>query len=175
MPSYTIYEKPGLPAEDAIDSAVLVKNHYSMLAFFLPFVWMLFKRLWWVLLAYVILLVPISLLEQALPVWSGMVMTLLISLYVALEAPTLIGWSLERKGYVEVGSVLAEDRDHCERRYVEARLAASLAAPLTVTMRPERPAPQSRKFVSVANQGRDPNRDSIIGLFPAPGQPQEKR
>ncbi|PLW76240.1 DUF2628 domain-containing protein [Cohaesibacter celericrescens] len=169
MPSYTIYEKPDLPLEEAIDSAILVKNHYSMLAFFLPLVWMLVKRLWWVLLIYVLLLIPLFALESILPVWSGMLMTLLVSLWLCLEAPNLIGWSLKRKGYIEVASLFAEDRDHCERRYVQAKVTAGDAVP------------KSKSMVSTPSTGNSPintkdrlresaPKGPIIGLFPAPGQ-----
>ena len=109
MPSYIIYEKPGLPVEEAIESAVFVKDHYSMLAFFLPLVWIVIRRLWWVLLGYLLLLVPLYLVDTHLPVWAGMLLTLLIGLWFALEAPSLISWSLKRKGYVELGSLYAEN------------------------------------------------------------------
>ena len=172
MPSYTIYEKPGLPVEDAIDSAVLVKNHYSMLAFFLPFVWILVKRLWWVLLIYSILFVALLALESILPVWSGMLLTLLVSLWLCLEAPNLIGWSLQRKGYVEVASLFAEDRDHCEQRYVQARVNTRMSASETISTKATGPvatSPLDRKDRLRESAQKDP----IIGLFPAPDRSQE--
>lgn len=174
MPSYTIYEKPGLPVDEAIESAVLVKNHFSVLAFILPALWMLVKRLWWVLLIYIVVLIPVSLVEVMLPVWASMLLTLLMSLWISLEAPNLIGWSLRRKGYVEVASLYAEDRDHCEHRYIEARLSAANA-----TKTPEKqsfPLQNSLKSGYVATNDimrETGTKEPIIGLFPAPDRSRE--
>ena len=114
-------KKPGLSVDQAIDSAVMVKQHHSMLAFFFPFIFMIVKRLWIVLFAYLIISSFVVMLESMLPIWAGMLITLMLSLWISVEAPNLIGWTLQRNGYVEVGSLFAENSDHCERRYVEAR------------------------------------------------------
>ena len=172
MPAYSIYEKPGLPIEETIDSAVIVKDHYSMLAFIFPVLWIIIQRLWRLLAAYLLLLTPFIALDSVLPVWSGMLTTLLISLWLSLEAPNLIGWNLKRKGYVDVLSLYAEDRQHCELRYVNARLdAAKQATQNTVSA-----YPVAGKQAPIKTQDRfraSDQKKSIIGLFPAPEQAQE--
>lgn len=159
MPSYSIYEKPDLPLDQTIESAILVKNKFSLFAFLLPIVWMLVKRLWWVLLGYVIVLVPISLLQEQLPLWSSLLLTFLISLLMGLEASNLIGWSLERKGYQLATSLYAEDRDHAEMLYAEARLSAFEQEPPVPTSAP----PASSKLQHTPDNNQLP---PVIGLFP---------
>lgn len=182
MASYTIYEKPGLPLQEAIDSAILVKDHYSIFAFMLPAVWMLAKRLWWILLVYIIILIPVSALETMLPIWASMLITLLMSLWISLEAPNLIGWSLRNKGYVEVASLYAEDLQHCELRYLEARLAAAEEAqlanpnPASTPIDGPKPLPNQNKsgYVALQDKMRDTGTsEAIIGLFPAPYRSRE--
>jgi len=182
MPSYTIYEKPGLPPHEAIDSAILIKDHYSIFAFMLPAVWMLVKRLWWILLIYILILIPVSALETMLPIWASMLITLLMSLWISLEAPNLIGWSLRNKGYVEVASLYAEDLEHCEHRYVTARLAdAERGAKQTPSARSadasgSKPLPNQSKsgYVALKDRMRDTGTsEPIIGLFPAPDRSRE--
>ncbi|WP_316858407.1 DUF2628 domain-containing protein [uncultured Cohaesibacter sp.] len=175
MASYTIYEKPGLSLEDTIESAVVIKNEYSTLAFVLPVVWMVFKRQWWVLLGYCLFMIPLWSLNDILPTWGEMLITLIISLWVSVEAPSFIGWSLERRGFVEVATLFAEDQDHCERRYVAARLEAAKnrvetrKAPATGTQ----PVQQGGSD-SIKTGLRDSAlRESVIGLFPAPEASRE--
>ena len=182
MPSYTIYEKPGLPPQEAIDSAVLIKDHYSIFAFMLPAVWMLVQRLWWILLVYIIILIPVAALESMLPVWAGMLITLLMNLWISLEAPNMIGWSLRNKGYVEVASLYAEDMQHCEHRYVAARLANAEDAPLSALktasgpLNGPKPLPNQSKsgYVALKDKMRDTGTsEPIIGLFPTPNRSRE--
>ena len=122
MPSFTIFEKPDLPLEESAENAVIVKNGFSYWAFFLPLPWLLVKRLWWVLLGYIAIIVVFSTLDSLLPFWASLLLSLVFAFLFATEAPNLVGWSLERKGYREVVTLFAEDREHCEERYVKARV-----------------------------------------------------
>ncbi|WP_319533352.1 DUF2628 domain-containing protein [uncultured Cohaesibacter sp.] len=176
MPSYTIYEKPGLSVDQAIDSAVMVKQQHSMLAFFFPFLFMLVKRLWIVLFAYLIISSVVVTLESMLPIWAGMLITLMLSLWISVEAPNLIGWTLQRNGYVEVGSLFAENSEHCEQRYVEARCKdnrlGGLISPVGRTGSRVTPA---LKPAPMAGFGHAAAAEPVIGLFPTPNTLEEKR
>ena len=178
MASYTIYEKPGLSLEQTIESAVLVKNHYSTLAFFLPVVWMLIKRLWWVLLGYCLFMIPLWSLYGVLPLWSEMLISLIISVWVSVEAPNLVGWTLERRGYTEVVTLFAEDGDHCERRYVDFKLQA---AETTKTEEPaskqnaQRMHEKGLKRLMALEPIKRKTDGPVIGLFPTPDSSQETK
>ncbi len=179
MASYTIYEKPGLSLDKTIESAVIVKNHYSALAFFLPVIWMLVRRLWWVLFSYVLFMLPIWSLYGYLPLWSEMLISLLTSAWISAEAPSLIGWQLERKGYVEVVTLFAESRDHCELRYVDFRLnAAKQATPATTGLTTTGKPPLAQRKYSPFFKAKPTDRmesGPVIGLFPTPDPSQETK
>lgn len=166
MPSYTIFEKPDLSVEDSIESAVLVKNKFSYLAFLLPIVWMLVKRLWWVLLGYGLLMVALSALDSMIPLWASILVSGLVAFLVAIEAPSLQAWSLQRKGYREIMTLYAEDRDHCEARYITARLEGVYEGQAQPPTRPA--AGQTRQTPrATAMPGDDRlTNPPVIGLFP---------
>ena len=179
MASYTIYEKPGLSLEKTVESAVILQNHYSTLAFFLPALWMLIKRLWWVLLGYCLFMLPLWSLYDTLPLWSEMLISLIISVWISVEAPNLIGWQLERKGYQEVVTLYAEDREHCEQRYVAFRVhAAEMASSTEKTTSTFTQASLSvndkglKRFATSEPTGKKTN-GPVIGLFPTPNSSQE--
>ena len=176
MSAYTIYEKPGLPLDETINCAVLVKEHFSLFAFLVPPLWMLVRRQWWPLLAYLLLLVPISMLNGILPEWSNFLMAMLISLWFGLEASSLIGWTLRRKGYIEAGSLYAENQDHCEHRYAQARLAQQRQnrgqRQETRKMREQMPR---RDIMTREPSDHGDQTSSIIGLFPDPEPSQESK
>nr|WP_321455183.1 DUF2628 domain-containing protein [uncultured Cohaesibacter sp.] len=182
MASYTIYEKPGLSLNQATESAVIVKNQYSVLAFFLPALWMVFKRLWWVLLGYILFMIPLWSLYGILPLWSEMLISLLISVWISVEAPNLIGWHLERKGYEEAVTLFAEDKNHCEYRYIEAKLARADADGESPSVSSHKEPSdrlfdrkgKSRFFAPSKPSERSVN-GPVIGLFPTPNSPQETK
>ena len=172
MPSYSIYEKPGLTAKQAIENAVLVKNQFSYLAFLLPIVWFLVKRLWIPLFAYCALLIPIAYIDASLPPLASALFTLLVALLIGLEAADLQGWMLEKKGYQHRYTLFAEDRDHCEERYIRARLeetdlsAASGHMHLKV---PPRSGPNNLTGGPTGPTGLNTSKTNpqpVLGLFP---------
>ena len=162
MPAYVIYEKPGLSLEETIASAVLVKDKFSWPAFLLPILWMLFKKLWWVLPVYLFVLFAMSLSDLYLPLWASMLTSFFVALLIGLEAPNLVGWSLERKGYREVLTLYAENKDHCEALYIRerTRLAENGQWP-SAPGESVSPSPKLTK-----RGGPPPSNQPVIGLFP---------
>ena len=47
------------------DDAVLVKEGFSWPAFFIPFIWLIYKRMWIVLVFYVAVTIALAVLAQA--------------------------------------------------------------------------------------------------------------
>ncbi|SFO37379.1 Protein of unknown function [Cohaesibacter marisflavi] len=179
MASYTIYEKPGFSLDQTVESAVILKNHYSALAFFLPVLWMLFKRLWWVLLGYCLFMIPLWSLYDTLPLWSEMLISLIISVWISVEAPNLIGWQLERKGYQEVVTLYAEDQEHCEQRYIAFRLEAADRADKketpTYTQASRSVNDKGLKRFATAEPTGKISNGPVLGLFPTPNSSQETK
>src|ERR1700730_14557338 len=121
MSVYTVHEPP-LRAADALADPqrfVFVRDGLYVWAFLLTPLWMLWHRLWLVLVSYVVIT---ALLDRALAV-AGVPPTIvvligvLISALVGLEASTLLRFALRRRGWRNVGIVSGDDREDAERRF----------------------------------------------------------
>lgn len=128
MRHYSIHQ-PAASAQNT-DATVFVKEGFSWPAFFFSFLWMLWHRLWIELIAFIVIMVAIQLMLNALGLDGvGGAVSFLISLLLGLEGNQLVRQKLARKGYVEVGTVAAEDRAQAELKYFGLRQRdASIAA-----------------------------------------------
>jgi hypothetical protein len=159
MAVYTVLEPlhRHASAGERADHIVFLRDGFAWSAFVFAPLWLLYRRLWLVLLAYVCAVVV---LEAGL--WligvtpeGQIVIAGLLALLVGMEASNLRRWTLVRRGWQEVGTVVAEDRDEAEQRFFDAWVAGEIAAP---PPRPTQPA-------SVI---RPPSRRDVVGLFPEP-------
>jgi hypothetical protein len=164
--TYTVHE-PRVGPEDIEERAgklVFVKEGISLWALVAPAIWLLVNRVWWGLLAYVVLSVALAVGLTALgageePIgWAG----LIVNLIFALEARDLYRGSLERKGYGLIGIVSGRNLEECERRFLqewlpEARGQRSRLMAMSTTGSPIQGAP-SRQLG-----------EPVIGMFPAHG------
>lgn len=124
MASYVVLEPPGRGGEER---AVLVRDGFHFLAFLLPLVWLLFNRLWIEALA----VFAAGALIGALGTWFGAaaaasVVSVLLALFVGLEAASLKIAALRRRGWREWGVVEADNARDAEIRYA-ASLETQLA------------------------------------------------
>lgn len=130
MAVWTVHAK-GDPREPTVaESAVFVKEGFSLFAFLVPAVYLVAYRLWLALLLYVIGLVAINGAGMLLGT-NPLVLTLVGSVYSALfglEAPALRQRRLARDGFAHVGSVVAKTAEDAETTYFRA-LAAEPASP----------------------------------------------
>ncbi|MGI9386740.1 MAG: DUF2628 domain-containing protein [Methyloligellaceae bacterium] len=171
MITYTVHERADSVADVALraESILFVKDGFAWLALFFPVLWMLFQRMWLVLLAFLII---VSALEAGLAaaglgeMLAGWV-TLGASVLFAFQANDLRRWTLARRGYSVAGLVTGRNREECEMRFFESWLAAQepqgssddapSSAPTSTTPKPqpsERPSGKTD--------------DDVIGLFPEP-------
>ncbi|MGH6762192.1 MAG: DUF2628 domain-containing protein [Phyllobacterium sp.] len=116
MASYVVME----PASDDGGGArsVFVRDGVTVIAFFIPFVWLLWHRLWFAAGMVLLAGIAIGLLGEfaELPVAISII-SLLLSALVALEGNEWRMASLERRGYVEKAVIDAEDEEEAEIRY----------------------------------------------------------
>ena len=170
MRVYSVHEPPVRgpdPLPDA-ERFIFVRDGFYFRAFLFAPLWMLWHRMWLVLAGY---LVVSAVLETALVLVGAtpadvFVVALLISLLVGLEASTLRRFTLNRRGWKNVGIVSGSDLEDAERRFFEtwvhelpAQRAVPTAPPTASPAAPaEAPAPPR------AAQGPD-----VVGLFPEPG------
>jgi hypothetical protein len=172
MPAFAVLEPPG-HAETAAhaDRFIFLREKFSLGAFLLGPLWMMWQRLWLELVAYVAGLAGIGSCLYALGVgWPAILMIFgLVQLLLGLEATSLVHWMRVRRGWRDGGVVIADDLDLAERRFFDdrvarraaARAAASGAMPISsAPLVPPSPLPGTPS---------GPARPDVIGLFPQPG------
>ena len=159
MTTFTVHEPPPRKNEETASPVrfAFVRDGFYFWAFLLGPVWMLYHRLWLVLLMYLAGTTAIHVALWALGV-SGLVkavVSLLIALLVGFEAGTLRRWSLRR--WTNRGLVVAYNREAAEHRFFD-RWSGSVP-----------PAYQSAEPPASRPPGHVPTSDQdIIGLFPEP-------
>jgi hypothetical protein len=160
MTVYTVHEPPLRRADSDSDPArfAFVRDGFYWSAFFFSVLWMLWHRLWLVLIGFVVLVgaVAVALRVLGAAPWAGAAVGLLLAVLLGIEASTLRRWTLARRGWSQLGVVVADDRELAERRFFDAWAAGAPSSPALPMASP----PPGR----VMN-----TRDEVIGLFPQPG------
>lgn len=178
MKSFTVHEPP-TPAADPVEHASelsFVRDGFNFFAFLLAPIWMLLNGLWLVLFGYLVLQAAVQLAFEALnagPVLKAAI-GLWINLVVGFEADSLKRWTLQRRGWRLLGSVTGENRDVCERRFMEAWLP-TVTGGVQPAVRPDNGLTSSTGNAAVAfgaegAQGGS-GTDAAAPEQPAPPQP----
>ncbi len=161
MTTYLVFEPPerdGDPAARA-ERIVFVADRFSWGAFLLAPLWMLWRRLWLIFLAYLMLMAAVTVGLRFAGVGPGarFLVMALIALLVGFEAANLRRWALLRDGWRERGPIVGHDLAAAERRFFDAYVATAAAREAAAAGRPAA-APASRPAAS-----------DVVGLFPQPG------
>jgi len=161
MTTYLVFEPPerdGDPAARA-ERIVFVPDRFSWGAFLLAPLWMLWRRLWLIFLAYLMLMaaVMVGLRFAGVGPDARFLVMALIALLVGFEAANLRRWALLRDGWRERGPIIGHDLAAAERRFFDAYVATAAAREAAAAGRPPA-APASR-----------PAAPDVVGLFPQPG------
>lgn len=125
MKTFSVFEPPvlpGSPVEDA-QSLVFVRHGWSLAALLIPMVWMLARRLWWVLLAYVILIIAVQVLSYAISPVITAGLSVALALAVMVEAGQLRLESMAAKGYREIAVIDAKNQRDAEHQFFTHWLA----------------------------------------------------
>jgi hypothetical protein len=166
MAVYTVHQPPLRAAEASPDPErfVFVRDGFNFWAFLLAPLWMLYHRLWLVFLIYIVVVVGLQNalhyagVDPAGSVFAG----LLIALLVGAEASTLRRFTLDRRGYRQVGVVGGTNAEAAERRFFDAWINAAPGKPPGSSAAPPAPTPMPPM----------PQAPDIVGLFPEPGAPR---
>ena len=121
MAVYTVHQPPLGKGENTPDPArfTFVRDGFYVWGFLLSFFWMLRHRLWLV----AVLFVAISVLLEVGLRYAGVssewrtFLFVALAFLVGLEGATLRRWTLKRRGYTNVGVVVADNQDDAERRF----------------------------------------------------------
>ena len=164
MPVYTVHEPPLRAAEALPDPErfVFVRDGFYFWAFLLTALWMMWHRMWLVLLIYVAVAVGLDLAMYYTGVATvGVALVeLAIAVLVGIEAGTLRRFTLARCGWKNVGVVSGDDIEDAERRFFDAWVRRAPA-------RGSQPSPPSP--APPPSWPRAPRSPDVIGLFPEPG------
>ena len=96
-----------------------------------------------------------------------------LSFLVGLEGATLRRWTLQRRGYTNVGVVVADNQDDAERRFFvnwQAGKRPNAAPPPAHTESVVRNAPHPQPHPQPLPPRREPG--DVIGSFPQPERPR---
>jgi len=163
MPAYAVLEPPrrNRSASDHADRFVFLRERFSLGAFLFGPLWMIWRRVWLVLVAYLVVIgfVEYGLLRLGIAWSAHAAVYLLVQFLVGLEATSLRRWTRVRRGWRDCGIVIADDREMAERRFFDAR--AARRPPVDPLSMPG-PLPLVASHVG-------PPRPDILGLFPEPG------
>jgi hypothetical protein len=159
MPAFAILEPPAYQhaAIEHAERIIFLPERFSLGAFLFGPLWMIWRRLWVVLIIY---LVGAGLIAYGLRLlginWIAVGLVFgLIHLLIGLDATSLVRWTRLRHGWRECGIVIADDLDMAERRFFDNRTAPP-ARPSSVPAAGPVPAAQT-------------SHPDVIGLFPEPG------
>lgn len=124
--AFTVHEPPNPPADrvDRAEQLAFVKDGFSFAALLFGPVWLLFNRMWAALLAYLLVAIALGTVLELLkvaPLWASLT-GIALNLFVALEADSIRRWTLERRGWQFIGTVVGRSTAECERRFFEAWL-----------------------------------------------------
>ncbi|APH70292.1 DUF2628 domain-containing protein [Aquibium oceanicum] len=158
MAIYVVMEPPrSRPDSDP----VYVRDGYSLFAFLLPLVWLLWNRLWIETLVFLAITLGLGYLgEQAGAAEVAVAgFSILLAIFIGIEGAVFRLWAMRRRGWTEWGVVEAHDREDAEARYVSESLAPAEKPVLAVPMRPGAPQPR----------GTDTGAPEL-GLFGYPGR-----
>jgi len=172
MTVYTVHEPP-LRARESVpdpDRFIFVRDGFSVWAFVFSALWMLWHRMWRVLLIYIVVVAGIEAGLRALGVSAFVqgIVGVLIAVVVGIEAGTLRRFELTQRGYKHIGVVSGEDLEDAERRFFDAwvrAVAGKRPAPPAASASPPS-APPSPLPPPPASP---PKPADVVGLFPEPG------
>lgn len=165
MAVFSVLEPPPRTGEGAAapDRLAFVRDRFNWAAFIFGGLWLVWHRLWLVLLGYLAILAA---LEGVLRLTAASSSTrlgveLLLALLVGLEAASLRRWTLLRRGWREHAIIVADDREEAERRFFarwSGDAAPARALPLGPAALAATPVPRVAAGVP----------DGVLGLFPQP-------
>ena len=166
MSVYTVHQPP-LRAYDDPPSAerfAFVREGFSFWAFLLGPLWMLWHRMWLVLIGYLVVTIGLQAVLRVLDASQAAMagVGLVIAILVGLEASTLRRFTLRRRRWNNVGLVTGDDLEDAERRFFDTwlkRTSRAAAAGPAVAVPP----------VSAASIPHVSQHGGVIGLFPEPG------
>ncbi|SDU43917.1 DUF2628 domain-containing protein [Stappia sp. ES.058] len=150
---------PDSLSDTDLDRVTFIKEGFCWPALYIAVIWMLFRRLWLVVIVYLVLALLLEFVTRQIGGVAPLLGGLLFAVLVALEANGLRRWTMERRGWQFVATVEGSTLADAEQRFFSA-LAARQTTPAPAT-----PAPAPR--MAPANAPRFASAH-VVGLTPGP-------
>jgi hypothetical protein len=114
---FAVYEKPEAPTE----RVVLLREGFLFWAFAFSGLWLIVKRMWWVLAGYLAAVIALAAVAAELQLTEAATIALQfwLQVMVGYYANEVQGWVLTRRGYRLAGIIAAESEMYAHRRYYE--------------------------------------------------------
>jgi hypothetical protein len=177
MPVYTVHKPPVRTPGALADPArfAFVRDGFYWWAFLLTPLWMLWRRLWLVLVLYLVVSIGIETAMRIYGASGGMISLVagLMSLLAGLEAGSLQRFTLRRRRWKNVGVVSGSDLEDAEHRFFAAWVRNTPQASRPPSAPPPTTPPTTPMASYLALQRSPPQStpysSGVIGLFPEPG------
>ncbi len=170
MKTFTVHMPPDLAGDAAAERTVFVKDGFCWPALFMPVLWLLWHRLWLVLVAYFVAVAAITFIEIVAGEGASIIILIAFAFYFAAEANNTRRWSLSRRRWTPAGESFGHDRGEAEIRYFTGRerrddgdRGSSSSRPGSADKAVGTPAAAA---ASVTRPDIDPDAAGIFGLFP---------
>jgi hypothetical protein len=180
MAIYTVLAPPARGDDARADpmATVFVKDGFCWPALFIAPLWMIYRRMWLVLVVYIAATIALSWGLRGLGVgdFDGVVVILLHVLF-ALEANNLRRWTLERRGYAFAGVAEGRNVEEAEIRFFSRPDGTEPSAAVPVPPVPPTPPAPPTPPMPPAPPRQGPVHPSaeagdVVGLFPSPASPR---
>lgn len=169
MTLYTVHTPPEGRGDDDPQKVVFIKEGFCWPALFFPEIWLLVRRMWLVLAAYVAVIALLAVGGEYLSDDLGIGLIVLFRLFFALEGNGLRRWTYESYGWKLAGIVEGGSLDEAEVRFF-AEWHGDLPEPARAVSPPP-PPPQAIQpaFAPAAPWQPTAENGGVVGLFPTPG------
>ena len=165
MAVFTVHQPPLGASENMPEPArfTFVRDGFYFWGFLFSVLWMLRHRLWLAAVLFVALsvLIVVGLKFVGAPAGFQQLAIVALAFLVGLEGATLRRWTLARRGWTNVGVVIADNEDEAERRFFfnwQAKRRSNAVPP---------PA-NAESVVRMAGNSSP----GVIGSFPQPEPPR---
>jgi len=166
MSVYTVHEPSQRDAGVSVDPErfVFVRDGFYFWAMVFGPLWLLWRRLWLALLFYLIAWIVLESTLWFLKAGMGAHAAIgaAFALLLGMEASSLWRWTLNRRGWKNLGVVVGDDLESAERRFFQTwrempHVASAASKTSVLTSYGPKPADGA---------------SDVIGLFPEPGGPR---
>lgn len=167
MKAFTVHMPPDLTGDAAVERAVFIKDGLCWPALYIPLLWLLWHRMWLVLIAYLIAVMAIGAVQIFAGAGAAAIILIVFGFFFAAEANNARRWSLRRRGWTQAGEAFGRDREEAEIRYFTSRerrgdgdQGGSSSSPALAAKAAWAPA------AAASVTSPDPDAAGIFGLFP---------